>query len=122
MPAAFLYLKLPTHALPADHGLEDRIDLALRDADAGSVLGWGESLGDAPPGRMRPLAFLRVDIESDALDTTRRVLQALLPTLGVPDGTELHYTRDHRALQDQLRAGVWTDALDGASPRRPADR
>lgn len=120
MPAAFLYLKLPTHALPADHGLEDRIDNALREAGAGSVLGWGESLGDAPPGRMRPLAFLRVDIESDQLDSARRVLHAVLPTLGVPEGTELHYTRAQRALQDQWRAGVWADGLDGApTMRRP---
>lgn len=67
---------------------------------------------------MRPLAFLRVDIEAEELDAARRVLHALLPTLGVPDGTELHYTRDHRPLQDQLRAGAWTDAMDGAPPRR----
>ncbi|KAI1697383.1 hypothetical protein Ddc_19765 [Ditylenchus destructor] len=118
MPAAFLYLKLPTHALPADHGLEDRIDNALREADAGSVLGWGESLGDAPPGRMRPLAFLRVDIESDELDAraSRAARRAADP--GVPEGTELHYTCAQRALQDLWRAGAWTDGLDGAPPPR----
>lgn len=111
MPTAFIYLKLPTQRLPEDHGLEDRIDVALRDAAAGTVLGWGESLGDAPPGRMRPLAFLRIDIEAPELDTARRLLLALLPTLGVPDGTELHYTRARQPLQDVLAGGAWREAL-----------
>ncbi|OWQ93703.1 hypothetical protein CDN99_04425 [Roseateles aquatilis] len=117
MSTAFVYLKLPTHALPEDHGLEDRLDLALREAGAGSVLGWGESLGDAPPGRMRPLAFLRIDIEAEDLDAARRLLLALLPTMDVPDGTELHYTRAHRPLQDILTAGLWREALDTVAPR-----
>lgn len=102
MPTAFIYLKLPTHELPEDHRLEDRIDQALRDARVGSVLGWGSSLGEAPPGQMRPLAFLRIDIEADDLDGARQVLRQFLPVAGVPIGTELHFSRGHQPLQDLL--------------------
>ncbi|WAC72955.1 hypothetical protein OU995_26165 [Roseateles sp. SL47] len=107
MSTAFIYLKLPTHELPADHRLEDRIDQTLRDAGLGTVLGWGSSLGDAPPGQMRPLAFLRIDIEAEDLDGARLLLRQLLPEVGVPVGTELHFTRAHQPLQDVLEPTGW---------------
>jgi len=107
MPTAFIYLKLPTHQLPEDHGLEDRIDQALRGAGVGSVLGWGSSLGEAPPGQMRPLAFLRIDIEAEDLDGARQLLRQFLPPAGVPVGTELHFSQAHQPLQDLLEPGGW---------------
>ncbi|UXH79706.1 hypothetical protein [Roseateles amylovorans] len=120
MVTAFIYLKLPTHALPRDHQWEDRLDGALRQAGAGTVIGWGESLGDAPPGQMRPLAFLRVDIETNDLASARQLLHDWLPVAGVPQGTELHYTLDRRALQDRLEATGWRLALDGHPTARRA--
>lgn len=122
MSTAFIYLKLPTHHLPADHRLEDRIDEALRDARVGTVLGWGSSLGDAPPGQMRPLAFLRIDIEADDLDGARHLLRAFLLDAGMPTGTELHFTRDHQALQDLFDGTDWRLDQMVASGRRTFHR
>ncbi|MBB3197103.1 hypothetical protein [Roseateles terrae] len=107
MPTAFVYLKLPTRHLPADHRLEDRIDQALRDAGLGTVLGWGSSLGDAPPGQMRPLAFLRIDIEAENLDGARQLLRPFLQRVDIPAGTELHFTRGHQPLQDFFDGTDW---------------
>lgn len=114
MPTAFIYLKLPTHQLPAEHRLEDRIDQALRDAGLGTVLGWGSSLGDAPPGQMRPLAFLRIDIEAEDLDGARQLLRPFLQRAGIPVGTELHFTRGHQPLQDLFDGTAWR--LDQSIP------
>lgn len=118
MSTAFIYLKLPTHQLPADHRLEDRIDQALREAGVGTVLGWGSSLGDAPPGQMRPLAFLRIDIEADDLNGARQLLRALLLDAGMPTGTELHFTRDHHPLQDLFDGTDWRLDQPVAGSRR----
>jgi hypothetical protein len=107
MSTAFIYLKLPTLHLPEDHRLEDHIDLALRDAGLGTVLGWGSSLGDAPPGQMRPLAFLRIDIEAEDLDGARQLLRAFLRRVGIPAGTELHFTRGRQPLQDVFDGTDW---------------
>ena len=50
MPTDFVYLKLPATEMPREHGLEDRIDQALRLAGLGSVLGWGSSVGEPAAG------------------------------------------------------------------------
>lgn len=122
MSTAFIYLKLPTHQLPADHRLEDRIDQALRGAGVGTVLGWGSSLGDAPPGQMRPLAFLRIDIEAEDLDGARQLLRAMLLDGGMPTGTELHFTRDHHPLQDIFDGADWRLDQPVAGSRRNVHR
>ncbi len=122
MSTAFIYLKLPTHQLPADHRLEDRIDQALREAGVGTVLGWGSSLGDAPPGQMRPLAFLRIDIEADDLDGARQLLRDFLLEAGIPTGTELHFTRDHQPLQDLFDGTLWRLEQAIAGGRRSLHR
>lgn len=110
MPTAFIYLKLPATEMPREHGLEDRIDQALRLAGLGSVLGWGSSVDGSAAGAGLTMAYQRIDIEVEELDGARRLLQSLLPSLGIPSGTELHYTRQRQALQDLYQPGGWLQA------------
>lgn len=110
MPTDFVYLKLPATEMPREHGLEDRIDQALRLAGLGSVLGWGSSVGDPAAGPTLAMAYQRIDIEVEDLEAARRLLQALLPDLGIPSGTELHYTRQRQPLQDLYQPGGWQQA------------
>jgi hypothetical protein len=105
----FLYVKIPfvkslIEQLPS---WEDAIDQVLREKGAGSVLGWGSSLGEALPDGSRDVAFTRIDINVTDLAAARTALQATLPALGSPQGTEIHYTLEHRNLEDHYTPSGW---------------
>jgi len=119
-PEDFIYVKLPGDIGPIDRGerFEDKIEPVLAARQLGTVSGGGSQLGDARPDGSRPILFCGIDIDTPARDDARAVLRDLLPTLAAPTGTELHYTKDGRKLQDELSDGGWVleQARDALHP------
>jgi hypothetical protein len=120
-PAAlsgFIFVKIPLNRRydEADplHRREDAIDQMLRSQGLGLVVGWGDSLGERRPDGQRPPAYIRIDINANDLQAARSALRALLPTLGAPAGTEIHYTLGGRSLQDIALDTGWQ--LEQAMP------
>jgi hypothetical protein len=108
-PMPFLYVKIPVdpHAADRLHRREYALDEALKSAGVGSVLGWGDSLGDEAPVGSRAVAYTRIDVDVTDLAAARSVLRTTLPTLNAGDGTQIHYTIGHTRLEDRYRAGGW---------------
>ena len=109
--AGFIFVKIPVgrrhdEADPL-HRREDTIDQMLRAQGLGLVVGWGDSLGERRPDGQRPAAHIRIDINATDVQATRSALRALLPTLGAPAGTEIHYTLAGHSLQDIARETGW---------------
>ncbi len=98
----FLYVKVPVanRAFDQMHEFEDKLDRLLQEAAAGSLAGWGDSLGAALPDGSRPVAYTRVDVDISNVAAARALLQANLPAFGAPTGTEIHYTIDYRHYKD----------------------
>lgn len=115
---AFVYVKIPAVAgiESDDRGLDEAIDQALTDRGLGSVLGWGSSLGERKADGSRPVAFHRIDVQVGELEVARAALHAMLPTLGVPAATELHYAVDDRHLHDVYDGPLWRLALPAPAP------
>jgi len=105
----FVFVKIPvaTHAPDRSRRREEKIDLALRAKACGSVSGWGSSLGDAWAYGSSVVEFHRIDIEATDLASSRLVLQQILPALGVPVGTEIHYKLGERDLVDLYGKAGW---------------
>ncbi|SDZ86652.1 hypothetical protein [Acidovorax soli] len=106
----FLFVKIPLARRDVQdpmHQREDTIDQMLRSQDLGLVVGWGDSLGERRPDGLRPPAYIRIDINAYDLHAARSALRALLPTLGAPVGTEIHYTLAGHHLQDIARETGW---------------
>lgn len=106
---SFVYVKIPVGRHESDplHQREDLIDQALQAQGLGSVLGWGDSLGERRADGSRVPAYIRIDIHVCDLPAARVALRHLLPTLGAPAGTEIHYMRQECALQDIASATGW---------------
>ncbi len=106
---AFIYVKIPDGIGPIDRGerYEDPLELKLSDAGLGHVSGGGSQLGDPHPDGSRPIEFCGLDIDVSDLAKALSLLRAELPMLGVPDGTELHYTPGDVQLQDVYSEGRW---------------
>lgn len=110
----FVYVKIPGHIEPMARGaIEDRIEPRLRESGLGEISGGGSQLGDERPDGTRPIEFCGIDIDTADRDAALALLRNLLPTLDVPPGTELHYTRGGERLLDSLGASGW----DIARPR-----
>ncbi|MDB5941083.1 MAG: hypothetical protein JWQ13_649 [Ramlibacter sp.] len=105
----FIYVKIPVPGgiESEDRSLDEAIDRALAAGALGSVLGWGSSLGERTADGSRPVAFHRIDVQVDDLDAGRAALHGLLPGLGVPVATELHYVVDDRHLVDVYEGPGW---------------
>lgn len=105
----FLYVKIPTlnNALHQTHQLEDKVDQILKETGMGAVAGWGDSLGVARPDGTRPVAYTRIDVDVLNLASARALLQANLPSIGAPTGTEIHYTIDYRHYKDRYVEPEW---------------
>ncbi|NDP39801.1 MAG: hypothetical protein GZ093_13790 [Rhodoferax sp.] len=108
-PALFVYVKIPIVAALVDQVRQraDKIDQILRETGIGSVIGWGDSLGDKQPNGSRVVAFHRIDIEVNDLPAARLALQAALPLLDVSRGAEIHYTIEGKALMDVYSISGW---------------
>jgi hypothetical protein len=109
-PTAFIYVKIPEGIGPMDRGdkYEDPLEVKLREAGLGQVSGGGSQLGDHRPDGSRVIDFCGLDIDVVDLEKALALLRAELPPLGIPDGTELHYTVGEARLQDVFSRGEWT--------------
>jgi hypothetical protein len=107
----FVYVKIPVlqEAIDPEHRLEEQLDQILQAQGVGAVVGWGGSLGEFQPDGTRPIAFTRIDIDITITDLgqAREVLRASLGALGVPVGTELHYSLDDTPWLDLCTASGW---------------
>jgi hypothetical protein len=108
-PMQFLYVKIPIAqgGLDQFYRLEDKIDQILIEHGVGSVLGWGDSLGDPRPDGSRPVAYMRIDVDVANIVLARALLLTSLPTLGAPTGTEIHYTIERQHMQDIYSESRW---------------
>ncbi len=106
---AFIYVKIPDGIGPMDRGekYEDPLELKLSAAGLGHVSGGGSQLGSPRSDGTRPIEFCGLDIDVTDLEKALVLLRAELPPLGIPDATELHYTRGETRLQDVYAGGQW---------------
>ena len=110
VPEEFVYVRIPVSLRRGTdplHLREDRIDQALRTQGIGTVVGWGDSLGERRADGSRVAAYFRIDISVSDLAAARTTLQHLLPKLDAPAGTEIHYTLQGVSLQDVATATEW---------------
>ena len=105
----FVFVKVPVRHHDADplHLREAQIDAQLQSQELGSVLGWGDSLGERRSDGSRRAAYQRIDITLTQLPRGLDLLRALLPTLEAPAGTEIHYTHEGQRQLDRLEASGW---------------
>ena len=105
----FIYIKIPDAIQPADRAqiFEDPIDAALEPQELGHVSGGGSLLGNARPDGTRPIEFCGIDVDTTDRDATLQILRKLLPDLGIPPSTELHYTTGGARLQDRFLGADW---------------
>src|SRR3989337_2971732 len=98
-----VYVFLPESLGPIDRGdkYEDPIIDELERLGLGEVSGGGSALGDLRPDGTRPIESCGIDVDTDDPEATREALRALLPKLGCPQGTQLHYRLPAKTLQDQ---------------------
>ncbi len=108
-PELFVYVKLPEPLGPLDRAekYEHALTRRLADENLGAVSGGGSSLGERRPDGTRPIAFCGIDVDVSDLSRALVVLREILPRLGAPGGTELHYTRGGERLQDMLSSDGW---------------
>jgi hypothetical protein len=104
-----IYVYLPESLGPIDRGdrYEEPIIEELERLGLGEVSGGGSSLGDPLPDGTRQIEFCGIDVDTDQVDATRDALRTLLPKLGCPAGTQLHYRADDRPLQDEYDGSGW---------------
>jgi hypothetical protein len=106
----FVYVKLPASIQPVDRGtlFENPIDAALEPQELGHVSGGGSLLGDTLPDGTRPIEFCGIDIDTTDRAAVLEILRELLPTLGIPLASELHYTVNGLKLQDRFLGASWS--------------
>jgi hypothetical protein len=109
VPQFFIFVKIPVDRRAIDplHRREERLDEALRAQGLGTVVGWGDSLGERRANGSRVAAYTRVDISVAHLAQGRELLRGLLPALEAPAGTEIHYYVDGRHLMDLASSDGW---------------
>lgn len=105
----FIYIRMPGNIQPMERGelFEDKIDPVLAQDNLGAVSGGGSLLGDPRPDGTRIVESCGIDVDVTDRDRALVVLRQLLPQLGAPTGTELHYTRGNSKLQDSLASNGW---------------
>lgn len=104
-----VYVFLPEPLGPMDRGdkYEEPIIDELERLGLGEVSGAGTSLGDERPDGTRPIVSCGIDVDTDDVAATRAALRALLPKLGCPKGTQLHYSVSGKPLQDEYDGTDW---------------
>jgi hypothetical protein len=105
----FVYVKIPDSIQPLDRAslFEDKIDAVLGPKNLGEVSGGGSLLGNFLPDGTRPIEFCGIDIDTTDRNAVLEILRELLPDLGVPLATELHYTAGGVKLQDRFLGADW---------------
>lgn len=112
----FVYVKIPlkAHTRPDPfHLRENELARLMQEAQAGDVIGWGQSLGDIDQGALQRPVYQRIDIITADLAVARATLRTMLEMLVVPSGTEIHYSQAGRMMMDVYARGHWQ--LDQAS-------
>ncbi len=106
---ALVYVYLPGSIQPIDRGdqFEAAIDEVLKRLGLGEVSGGGSQLGDELSDGSRPIEFCGIDVDTIDVERTRDTLRALLPKLGCPQGTQLHYRTAENPLQDEYSGLAW---------------
>src|SRR5215207_4992735 len=104
-----IYVYLPEGLGPIDRGdkYEDPIIDELERSGLGEVSGAGTSLGDERPDGTRPIVACGIDIETSDVEATRATLRTMLPKLGCPSGTQLHYSISGKELRDEFDGTDW---------------
>jgi len=112
-----VYVFLPESIGPIDRGdkYEEPIIDELERLGLGEVSGGGSSLGEPRPDGTRLIESCGIDIDTHDIEATRAALRDLLPKLGCPTGTQLHYIVSDNPLQDEYDAGGWKIAYPRAS-------
>jgi len=105
----FVYVKIPESLMPMDRGdkYDDPLLAILEEKQAGEVTGGGSSLGEKQADGTCPIKFVGVDVDLVELESGLAIVREALLGLDAPPGTEIHYTRDGRNLQDELTAEGW---------------
>jgi hypothetical protein len=105
-----VYIFVPEALGPIDRGekYEDPIIDELERLGLGEVSGGGTSLGDERADGTRPIVACGIDVDTDDVAGTRAALHALLPKLGCPKGTQLHFSISGNPLQDEYDGKGWT--------------
>lgn len=116
----FVYIKIPDAIQPLDRSeiFETAIDTALAYDGIGQVSGGGSLLGRIHSDGTRTIEFCGIDVDATDRDAALTILRGLLPDLGAPVGTELHYTAKGLKLLDRFTGADWTigDARDFLHP------
>lgn len=105
----FAYAKIPAAGLSeADQArLHALVDEHLTATAAGTLVGWGASVGEPDAQGRRPVAFHRLDVEVQRIDTALPVLRQALQAWPAPAGTELHYHERGQARVERHDNGGW---------------
>lgn len=121
---SFVYVKIPRHRRDDDplHLREEQIDETLRQLAIGTVVGWGDSLGERDAQGHRHAAYIRIDIATRDPEAVRQTLHGLLPRLGASVGTEIHYTEQAQQFMDLAQDQGWALAQRMTEPKAPVRR
>lgn len=105
-----VYVFIPEAIGPMDRGdkYEEPIIDELERLGLGEVSGAGTQLGDEDPDGRRPIISCGIDVDTNDVAATRAALRDLLPKLGCPQGTQLHYEVSGNPLQDEYDGQDWT--------------
>ena len=106
----FVYIKIPDAIQPLDRSeiFETAIDAALASDGIGQVSGGGSLLGRIHSDGTRTIEFCGIDVDATDRGAALTILRGLLPDLGAPVGTELHYTAEGLKLLDRFTGADWT--------------
>ena len=105
----FIYIKIPDAIQPLDRAaiFEDPIDAILEPKGLGHISGGGSLLGDKRPDGTRAIEFCGIDVDTTDRNAVLGILRGLLPDLGIPLATELHYTSGGDRVQDRFLGADW---------------
>ena len=105
----FIYIMIPESIGPIERGekYEDKLEPLLSAEGLGTISGGGCSLGDPQPDGKRFIEYCGIDIDTSNRDAARTLIRSALQDIGIPVGTELHFTKNGRQLQDALSESGW---------------
>lgn len=118
----FVYAKIPLAPGWAERlpGVYEAVEQALAGRSAGQLIGWGRSVSTPGGQGVAAVTHQRLDMEVDDLALALVLLQDALAGLGVPPGSELHYTAQGRSMQTVYTGASWAAATASTAASRHA--